>query len=176
VKRLLVSTWTHKELKKSNSYPSTGKKLDREQINDSMNSSENWDHRTDGHPEIWGKKPEKLVPARSAEPEHLLIWGRSHRMLYELRGMLTRNFDRLLEAECRLESVKLLGVAGQVFTPGTPPSSHSKDMGESGESSLSGPMAGGGRQQPQYQTTYTVTFSAGGRVMLLGWLRDSIVS
>ena len=176
MKRLLVSTWTHKELKKSNSYPSTGKKLDREQINDSMNSSENWDHRTDGHPEIWGKKPEKLVPARSAEPEHLLIWGRSHRMLYELRGMLTRNFDRLLEAECRLESVKLLGVAGQVFTPGTPPSSHSKDMGESGESSLSGPMAGGGRQQPQYQTTYTVTFSAGGRVMLLGWLRDSIVS
>ena len=118
----------------------------------------------------------KLVPARSAGPAHLLTWGRSHRMLYELRGTLTRNFDRLLEAECRLENVKLLGVAGQVFTPGTPPSSHSKEMGESGESSLSGPMAGGGRRQPQQQTTYTVTFSAGGRVMLLGWLRDSVIS
>ena len=70
--------------------------------------------------------------------------------------------------------MKLLGAAGQVFTPGTPPSSHSKDTGESGESSLSGPVAGGGRQQPQHQTTYTVTFSARGRVMLLGWLRDSV--
>ena len=62
------------------------------------------------------------------------------------------------------------------FYSRTPPSSHSKDTGESGESSLSGPMAGGGRQQPQHQTTYTVTFSAGGKIMLLGWLRDSVVS
>ena len=45
----------------------------------------------------------KLVPAGNTGPEHLLTWGRSHRMLYELRGMLTRNSDRLLEAECRLE-------------------------------------------------------------------------
>ena len=99
MKRLLVSTWTCKELKKSNSYPSTGKKLDREQINNSMNSSENWDHRTDGHPEIWEKKKTSACKECRTR-EHLLTWGRSHRMLYELRGTLTRNFDRLLEADC----------------------------------------------------------------------------
>ena len=70
--------------------------------------------------------------------------------------------------------MKLLGAAVQVFTSGTPPSSHRKDKGESGESSLPGPMAGGGRQQPQHQTTYTVPLPAGGRVRLLDWLRGSV--